>query len=51
MEGMQVSLNGITIEAIAQDPIVLQPVELGFLIVSAWGDEASDKEVINEINN
>lgn len=31
------------------DPIVLYPVDMGFLVVSAWGDEA--KEVVNEINN
>jgi hypothetical protein len=33
------------------DPIVLQPVKDGFLIVAAWGDEASDPIVVNEINN
>lgn len=33
------------------DPIVLQPVKGGYLIVSAWGDEASDPDVMNEINN
>jgi hypothetical protein len=29
------------------DPVVLQPVKGGYLIVTAWGDEASDPEVIN----
>lgn len=33
------------------DPVVLQPVEGGYLIVCAWGDEASDEIVVNEINN
>jgi len=33
------------------DPVVLQPVKGGFLIVTAWGDEASDELVINSINN
>lgn len=29
------------------DPVVLQPVKGGFLIVSAWGEEASDELVVN----
>lgn len=33
------------------DPVVLQPVKGGYLILTAWGDEASDPIVINEINN
>lgn len=33
------------------DPIVLQPVKHGYLILTAWGDEASDPIVVNEINN
>ena len=33
------------------DPIVLQPVEGGYLIDTAWGDEASDNDVINQIRN
>lgn len=32
---------------VKDDPIVLQPVQGGFLIVSAWGPEASDQEVVN----
>lgn len=35
----------------AEDPVILQPVKGGFLIVTAWGDEASDPLVVNEINN
>lgn len=30
------------------DPIVLQPVKGGFLILAAWGDEASDELVVNQ---
>lgn len=30
------------------DPIVLQPVKGGYLIITAWGDEASDPLVVNE---
>lgn len=33
------------------DPVVLQPVKGGWLIVEAWGDEASDPIVVNETNN
>lgn len=37
------------------DPIVLQPMKtlgiFGYLIVTAWGDEASDELVINQANN
>lgn len=34
-----------------KDPIVLQPVNGGYLIVSSWGLEASDELVVNAINN
>lgn len=33
------------------DPVVLQPVKNGYLIITAWGDEASDPLVVNQINN
>ena len=33
------------------DPVVLQPVKGGYLILTAWGDEASDPIVVNEILN
>lgn len=33
------------------DPVVLQPVKGGFLIIAAWGDESSDPIVVNQINN
>lgn len=33
------------------DPVVLQPVNGGYLIVTAWGDEASDELVVNQTNN
>lgn len=29
------------------DPVVLQPVKNGYLILTAWGDEASDELVVN----
>lgn len=33
------------------DPVVLQPVKGGYLILTAWGDEASDPVVVNESMN
>lgn len=33
------------------DPVVLQPVKGGYLILTAWGPEASDPMVVNENNN
>lgn len=33
------------------DPVVLQPCKGGYLIVTAWGDEASDPLVVNEKMN
>lgn len=33
------------------DPIVLQPVKGGYLILTAWGDEASDELVVNANHN
>ena len=33
------------------DPVILFPVMDGFLIVTAWGPEASDPLVVNEIHN
>lgn len=43
--------NGIVFTHVNPDPIVLYPVEHGAIIVTAWGDEASDPLVINELNN
>lgn len=33
------------------DPVVLQPCKGGYLIVTAWGDEASDEIVVNQNHN
>lgn len=49
MQGMTVKKFQITKEV--PDPVVLQPIKGGFLIVTAWGDEASDPIVMNELNN
>lgn len=49
MTNKRVNSNGFVTEI--PDPVVLKPVKHGYLIVTAWGDEASDPLVINEINN
>lgn len=36
---------------IYDDPVVLQPVNGGYLVVTAWGNEASDENVINHNQN
>jgi hypothetical protein len=38
-------------QAPVPDPIVLQPVRGGYLIVTAWGPEASDEIVVNQKMN
>jgi hypothetical protein len=40
LDGMRV--DGHQILAPRLDPVILQPVEQGFIIVTAWGDEAED---------
>lgn len=47
ISGMKVVNNRMEIK----DPVVLQPVENGYLIVTAWGEESKDKNVINESKN
>ncbi len=43
--------DGYKLELNLPDPIVLQPVKDGYLIVSKWGLEAEDKDLINEKQN
>jgi hypothetical protein len=43
--------EGYKLEANLVDPIVLQPVNGGYLIVTKWGLEASDEIVVNEKMN
>lgn len=38
-------------ELVPDDPIVLQRVPKGFLVITAWGDEASDPIIVNQNNN
>lgn len=40
-----------TIKISIPDPVVLQPVKGGYLIITAWGDEASDPIIVNEKMN
>lgn len=42
------NLNVVDGYMLVSDPIVLQPVKGGYLIVTAWGDEATDEIVVNE---
>lgn len=48
-EGMR--LEGYKLEKHIPDPVVLQAVSGGYLIVTAWGDEASDPIIVNGANN
>jgi len=48
-EGME--LKGYKLIKHIPDPVVLQPIHGGYLIVTAWGDEASDEMVINHAQN
>lgn len=53
MRGMELN-GGEIVPKIQEDPIVLKPVwgkVRGYLIVTAWGDEALDPIVSNQINN
>lgn len=51
MDLSNADIQGNTIVDRVSDPVVLHPVKGGYLIVTAWGDEASDEIVVNEINN
>lgn len=50
MRGMYVDAN-LKVQRHIPDPVVLHPVEHGYIIVTAWGEEASDPIVVNEKNN
>lgn len=43
-------LNGHKVEHIP-DPVVLQPVNGGYLVVACWGDEASDEIIVKQTMN
>jgi hypothetical protein len=49
-ENMQIT-DGYKLELNLPDPIVLQPVNGGYLIVSKWGLEAEDNSLANEKMN
>lgn len=51
MSGMTIE-EGYQIKTIpVEDPVVLKRIVGGYLILTAWGPEASDPHVVNEINN
>lgn len=45
------TLKGYLVKNEVPDPIVLQPVNEGYLIVTKWGLEASDELVVNQNHN
>jgi hypothetical protein len=47
-KGMKV-IDGYKI--VQEDPVVLQPVSGGYLIISKWGPEASDESIVNQNMN
>lgn len=54
-KGLELSRVKLVPKVVVEDPIVLQPVYYNgvrhFLIVTAWGPEASDSDIVNEIYN
>ena len=45
------SVRGTEVVANVKDPVVLYKVSGGYRIVTAWGPEASDPEILNPLNN
>lgn len=48
MTGIEVKDGYKLVEKFIPDPVVLRPVEGGYMILAAWGPEASDPLVVNE---
>lgn len=51
MDTTGMKLSGHRLIKHIPDPIVIQPVRGGYLILALWGPEASDPIVVNNINN
>ena len=51
MDTTGMKLYGHLLRKHIPDPVVLQPVKGGYLIITAWGDEASDEIVVNQKMN
>lgn len=53
MDTRNVHLEGTVLveNVVYPDPIVLFPVQKGYLIITAWGPEASDESIVNEKMN
>ncbi len=51
MDTTGMKLEGHMLTKHIPDPVILQPVMGGYLIVTAWGEESSDPLVVNESNN
>lgn len=43
--------DGYKLQQNIPDPVVLQPVKGGYLVVSKWGLEGKDELLVNETNN
>lgn len=48
MTGLEVVKGYKLVEKFVPDPVVLRPVEGGYMILAAWGPEASDPLVVHE---
>ncbi len=51
METKGMDLKGYRLEKHIPDPVILHAVRGGFIIITAWGDEASDELVVNQKMN
>jgi len=51
MDTTGMTLDKHTLKLAPKDPVVIQPIPGGGLIIAAWGDEASDPLVLNEKHN
>lgn len=49
--GLELSEGYKLINKPIKNPVVLQPVHGGYLLLTAWGDEASDPILVNALNN
>lgn len=50
-DGYSAKEDGFVLKDPVEDPIVMQPVKGGFLIISKWGLEGQDASLVNEIMN
>lgn len=51
ISGLELKEGYKLVKKFIPDPVVLKPIMGGYLILTAWGDEASDDLVVNEVMN